>query len=83
MILNTSCFQIALSIDEFCPQDRVIEAVVGDQKGEGERRGGNGATPTTAADDDTKSGGDVGAEVQEDGSKSRDTLTAKVSKLNF
>ena len=27
MILNTSCFQIALSIDEFCPQDTVVEEV--------------------------------------------------------
>ena len=62
MILNTSCFQIALSIDEFCLQERVIQA---------------------AADDDTESGGDVGAEIQEDGNKSGDTLTAKVSKLNL
>ena len=31
--------------------------------------------------DDKKSGGAVAAEIQEDGSKSGDTLTAKVSKL--
>ena len=62
MILNTSCFQIALSIDEFCLQERVIEA---------------------SADGDTESGGDVGAEIQEDGNKSGDILTAKVSKLNL
>ena len=82
MILNTSRFQIALYIDEFCPQDtedRVIKAVVGNQKVEQERRGRNGATPTTAADDDMKSVGDAGAERQENLGAAGDTLTAKVT----
>ena len=61
MILNTP-FQIALSIDEFCPQDRVIEKVGGDRGGEGESGGRNGATLIAAADD-VMSGGDVGAKV--------------------
>ena len=82
MILNTP-FQIALSIDEFCPQDRVIEKVGGDRGGEGESGGRNGATPTTAvAADDVMSGRDVVAEIQQNGGTAGgDTLTAKVSKL--
>ena len=82
MILNTP-FQIALSIDEFCPQDRVNKEVGGDRGGAGESRGGNRATPTTAAADDGMSGGDVVAEMQQDGGIAEgDTLTANVSKLN-
>ena len=49
--------------------------------GVGERSDGDGTTSTTKADDDKKSGEVVGAETQEDRSKSGNTLTAKVSKL--
>ena len=78
MISNTPCFQIALSIDEFCPQDKVIEKVGGDQGGVAESR----ATPTTATEDDKMSGGDVIAEIQQDGGTAGGgRLTAKVSKL--
>ena len=78
MISNTPCFQIALSIDEFCPQDKVIEKVGGDQGGVGESR----ATPTTATEDDKMSGGDVVAKIQQDGGTAGEgRLTAKVSKL--
>ena len=46
-------------------------------------RGENRATPTTAAGDGGMSGGDVVAEIQQDGGTAgRDTLTANVSKLN-
>ena len=75
MISNTPCFQIALSIDEFCPQDKVIDKVGGDQ-------GGSRATPTTATEDDKMSGGSVVAEIQQDGGTAGGgRLTAKVSKL--
>ena len=48
----------------------------------GESGAGNGATPTTEAVVDGMSGGDVVAEIQQDGGTAgRDTLTAKVSKL--
>ena len=49
----------------------------------GERQDGDGATSTTEADDDTKSGGDVGAESPKDGCRAKDTVMAKVSKLNL
>ena len=78
MISNTPCFQIALSIDEFCPQDKVIEKEGGDQRGGGESR----ATPTSATEDDKMSSGDVIAEIQEDGGTAGGgRLTAKVNKL--
>ena len=51
--------------------------------GGGERQDGDGATSTTEADDDTKSGGDVGAESPKDGCRAEDTVMVKVSKLNL
>ena len=78
MISNTHCFQIVSFIDKFCPQDKVMEKVGGDQGGVGESR----ATPTTATEDDKMSGGDVMAEIQQDGGTAGGgRLTAKVSKL--
>ena len=61
----------------------MVEEVGGDPGGVGENRGGSRATPTTAAAaDDEMSGGDVVAEIQQDGGTAGgDTLTAKVSKL--
>ena len=80
----TSCFHV------FCPQDRVTEEVpqplLTDQGlgGEGgEKQDGDGATSTTKADDDTKSGGDVGAESPKDEFGAEDTVMAKVSKLKL
>ena len=82
MISNTSCFQIALSIDEFCPQDTVVEEVGGDPGGVGESRGGSRATPTTAAAaDDEMSGGDFVAEIQQDGGTAGGDRLTQVSKL--
>ena len=67
MISNTPCFQIALSIDEFCPQDRVIETGAE-----------NGATVTREVDG--MSGGDVVEEIQQDGDTSGGhPLTVEVS----
>ena len=60
----------------------MVEEVGGDPGGTGESRGRSSATPTTAAADDEVSGGDVVAEIQQDGGTAGgDTLTAKVSKL--
>ena len=59
----------------------MIEKVGEDRGGEGESGGRNGATLTAAADD-VMSGGDVVAQIQQDGGTAGgDTLTAKVSKL--
>ena len=51
--------------------------------GGGERQDGDVATSTTEANDDTKSGGDVGADSPKDGCRAEDTEVAKVSKLNL
>ena len=45
----------------------MVEEVGGDPGGTGESRGRSSATPTTAAADDVVSGGDVVAEIQQDG----------------
>ena len=59
----------------------MIEKVGGDRGGGGESGGRNGATLTAAADD-VMSGGDVVAQIQQDGGTAGgDRLTAKVSKL--
>ena len=80
MITYVSCFQIALCVDVFRPQDRVDQEVpqlpLTDGHLGGGEEGGDEATSSTAAVEGGKSGGGVGAEREEDGGRK-----AKVRKL--